>query len=418
MSRKALYLLLASLLSAAPVCAHETVALPRPGVSDQIPTALVRAPARSLEGVENQEVQFAWRLDATQPLTQAQPYRSESLESWELVSAEVLARGHRLRITVPGAIVRLSPADAARAPIDPLSVLVVKDGRSYANGSGMSSVLGADEVASGVAPFPEGSSAFRLASNLGVGEFELRAETSGATLVHVYEPGSDVRLGLSAERMSYLSGETLRLDVDLQNAGRAMTASSWTANVLAPDGRRWPLSITRAADGGYEAQWTVAEAASTPGLFEVEVQARADLDRSSLLRNAKTSFAVALPTARFAGGIRNMPVRMVGPVYLFEVDVEVATRSRYQLEGSLYGTDPKSGRMVPVATAQTAAVLETGTTPVTLLFGPDVLEGANVMAPWELRDLRLMDQPSLSVIERRELAYVIAGEIVLPPPDR
>jgi hypothetical protein len=171
---------------------------------------------------------------------------------------------------------------------------------------------------------------------------------------------------------------------------------------LAPpgDGDRVPSSLSTAAQENVDA------------LESAPVQAawRLDPDSAGTLQHAPGDapaiLSVRVPSARLTGAARSVPVRMRDPVVYLEFDVEVAATSRYQIGGVLYGTD-NSGAKVPLAMAQSAQRLEPGVHGMTLLFGPDILDSVAAGAPWEIRDLQLVNLADMSVQEQRERALVV-----------
>ena len=83
--------------------------------------------------------------------------------------------------------------------------------------------------------------------------------------------------------------------------------------------------------------------------------------------------------------------------------IQAAMASRYQLAGTLYGTR-SDGSLVPAAVAHSAAWLGVGTASITLNFDGSSMTESQLKAPYELRDLRLINQADMSLIERRERA--------------
>ena len=79
--------------------------------------------------------------------------------------------------------------------------------------------------------------------------------------------------------------------------------------------------------------------------------------------------------------------------------------SRYQASAVLYGTGA-DGQLHPAAIAQSAAWLERGKTSLNLRYDASSLATA-LGAPWELRDLRLVNQADMGLLERRERALVL-----------
>ena len=125
-----------------------------------------------------------------------------------------------------------------------------------------------------------------------------------------------------------------------------------------------------------------------------------------MLRDARTAVMVSLPTARFTGEAEVL--RRDGGM-VFQMPVETAAAGRYELRGTLYGSDP-SGELKPMAIAHGAQVVSAGSGVLELRFTPDVMNPA-LSAPYALRDLSLSDQSRMSLSEQRREALDIA---VLP----
>ena len=80
---------------------------------------------------------------------------------------------------------------------------------------------------------------------------------------------------------------------------------------------------------------------------------------------------------------------------------------RYEARGVLYAT-AADGTLRPAGIAHSAAWLEAGTGSVELAFGREVLDGSELGTPFEVRDLRLIDQVSMGLLHRQERALEIA----------
>lgn len=395
----------ALLLALAPLSAAE-LQLRAAGPQDSVPgklsaQALKRVPA------ETQALDFAWRLDADHKLQAvAEPYRAQSKEYWDTRSAAELAKGVAISTTAAGAVVRLSPvAGGNTKSIRASDVILLKDGRAYANGSGMESAADSDDLHKSGAVFSDGTTAFRIDPALGTGHFELKlAQADGDVVVHVFEPQSSVQLELKASRGSYLQGAPIRIDAALIDGSSARGVDLMRGAITSPGGQVREFQFVADKNGGYSAQLTADfEPESVDGLYEIHAFASAKLSEARVLRDARTAFAYTVPSARFTGAARDVPVRMREPVVYLQFDVEVAASGRYQIGGVLYGST-SDGEMVPVAMAQSARVLDAGVHAMDLVFGPDVLDGVKAGAPWQIRDLQLIDQGSMGLLEQRVFA--------------
>jgi hypothetical protein len=353
----------------------------------------------------SEELHYAWALEKSIALdTAATPFEAESREFWADHDADALQRGIRIHTTAPGALVRLSPIGNVRAPLQPADLVIERNGRLLANNSALVSVARPQDLAEGTAPFPEGSSAFRLDAALGAGEFILRAPTaSDRYLVHVFEPDSNDVLKLQAATDTHLAGDSLNLRADFQRAGRSVAADRMAGVLTAPDGRSFELSFVRQRDGSYQANLPTPPAAAMGG--PVLWQAHTFSSAGEILRDAKTAIAVTNPVARLNGQTEQLALRAHGTNVVVQFGIESAVSSRLQLTGTLWGTTT-TGALVPVASAQTAKMVSAGNEGVLeLRFMTDVVDPAGVRAPFEIRDLRLLNQADMGLLERRQRAW-------------
>ena len=164
------------------------------------------------------------------------------------------------------------------------------------------------------------------------------------------------------------------------------------------------MKFAHNTDGSFNASFTPDAAhAVGPQLWEAHVFTAANDGKLSVLRDAKTAFAVSAPTAHFAGAAQ-AHTDAAGVHATFDLDAGAA--SRYQVSGVLYGT-ASDGAMRAVAIGQSASWLEAGKGQIGLSFDADIVGASGLHAPFEVRDLRLIDQATMSLVERRERALVI-----------
>lgn len=377
-----------------PASAQDQVAAPlRAPVAGQLETAdLDRTP-----------VAVSWALDPAAALdARPQAFVQESREYWLDASEAELQRGVSLALSAPGAVIRLSPhAGNTGARIGRSDILLRAPGPHLQADTLMQALADEDALREAGMDVPAGSVALRLADGYAGNRIELAVPTArGAWLVHVYEPNSKVVLRLGAERDSVAAGNALRVHAGFP-AGTAPSAISGL--ISAPDGHSQPLEFTRDADGHFTAQ-VVPDIthAGARGLWEIHAYAQATFP--AVPRDARSAFSVALPVARLDGRVERTANRSKPLALRF--GVEAAAASRYQLSAVLYGR-AADGSQRPAATAQSAAWLETGKGFIELEFDAASLSSGGLASPWELRDLRLVDQADLGLLERRERALLI-----------
>jgi hypothetical protein len=404
LSRTAAIALLGSLVLAGNALGAEAMRLLARSANDQVPAAL-RAPASgklATAHLDRVPVAVSWALDAAQALdARPQPFTSESREYWIDASEAEMQAGLPLTLSAPGAVIRISPHGATRSAIAASDVQLSVAGRRLDNAGALRGLASEDELRAAGMDAPQGSVALRLADTVPTGIVRLALPTAqGRYLVHVHEPASTLVLKLGAERDSVVGTEPLRIRASLAGA----TLQRIGGMISAPDGASQDLSFARQADGSYLASVTPDVAhAGDPGLWEVHAFAVSD-GKLAVPRDARTAFAVSVPVARFDGtatrndnaGRRELALR---------IGVEATVASRYQVSAVLYGTGA-DGKLHPAAVAQSAAWLERGKGSLDLRYDAASLATA-LGSPWELRDLRLLNQADMGVIERRERALVL-----------
>lgn len=405
--------LITVLLAVAAAPAGAQVLLPA-GAGDLAAEALVSAPRHKAADAPRDAVTFSRTLDPSVALAgRSEPFVSRSKEYFVDVTAQDLRDGVPLYTTAPGALVRLNPAGrngetatTDKAAIEPASlVLTAADGKAYGGGSGMDLIVGPEQLKAAGAPFVEGTSAFRIREDLGAGTFELRADGLAAKserrfVVHVLDRGSAVELELRTTATDYLHGQTLVVEARLAGATR-VRATQIEGFVSSPAGRAWPLELRRGGDGLYTGSLVLdAIEAPAPGLWEAHVSAQGLASGHAVLRAGRTAFGCTAPGARFAG---DADVTVSAGKLAVSLAVETAAPSRYEARGVLYAT-ADDGSLRPAALSHHGAWLEAGSGFLELSFDPTTLADQGLGAPFEVRDLRLVDQVSMGLLHRQERA--------------
>lgn len=366
------------------LAAHAAVAaqpMRAPAAGDQVPARLVAMPAPSA-AIERAPVSFAWKLDPNAALSAAQPHVAQSREYWQTVDAAELRQGVSVKTSAPGALIRVSPARGARA-LDQ-NALRINDASGAAR---IERLASAKQLADAGMDVQDGTVIAKLAPEAGAGAYTLRAaQAEGRYLVHVFEPQSTDVLNAAVDRQHALAGDTVRVNVGFDRAGKRAQAQA-DALLVAPDGRSWPVAVGK--DGTARVKLP-ANAGNAQGLWEVQVFASAD----GVQRDARTAFAVAAPTARFKGqfAFNATTMRMALPV-------QAGSVGRYEARGTLYAT-ASDGQMRPVSQAHSAAWMHRGNGMLVLQFDRSHLP-AGYGAPFEVRDLALNDQSRMAPLESR-----------------
>jgi hypothetical protein len=404
MRNKTLSLLLSLVLLAGIAGAQSRVTLTPPADGDLAPNTLVAPVGTKAAAVPTEPVSLSWGLDQSKALEAPAPFVAQSREYFLDLTADELGAGVDFATLAPGALLRLNPAPgsaAKAAPLDPLRISVTTaEKATFAGGTGFDQLASSDQLKAAGAPFVEGTVAFRLSPEVGAGALKLTVSDLEGTdryVLHVFDRGSDAALALNTDRASYLHGGTLVAEARLAGA-RVIEGF-----VTSPAGRAWPVSFEALGDGLFRASLELdALEAPVPGLWQVHASAEAVLDGVTFQRNARTAFDVAVPSARLNGEVSLAKGAQMG----VRLGVEAAAAGRYEVRGVLYGT-ARDGSQLPVAVAHSAAWLEAGNGELLLTFDRQALVDSGLRAPFAVRDLRLLDQGNLALLQHQDLGLVI-----------
>ena len=362
----------------------------------------------TVPGVSHDAVSFTFPVAADTALAAAPtPFETRSREYFVEVTGAELRAGTTIFTTAPNALVRINPAAAeqvkgaaAELAIAPSSLVIrTAAGDELRAADATSQLVDAEQIKATGVPFAAGTTAFRLSPSVGVGALTLAAPDlrSNATYaIHVFDVKSNAVLSLSAAAMDFFHSQDLRINARFEDAAGSFGADHVQGFVTSPSGDAWPVSWTLGDRGQMSATLPLdAVQGAGQGLWELHMAAAGERDGLTVMRNATTAFAVHLPTAALNGEVTVAR----GQGLSLELGVSVAEAGRYEARGVLFGTDA-SGAMVPFAAAHSANWLsEDGH--LTLSVEADLLRQADVRAPFEVRDLRLLDQGRMGVLHRQ-----------------
>lgn len=380
-------LIAASLVSLS-FAAYAAKPLSPTGTGDQVPTQLVSLPAPAGQ-FERAPVSFAWALDPHAPLATPEPYTAESREYWHTVEGSQLRQGVELTTTAPGTLIRISPARGSAA-LDAGDITVQGNARAVR----LEQAAGAEELRAAGMEVGAGTAVVKLARENAAGRYTLRAPSAqGRYVMHVFEPESDVVLRARADRTHVLGGETVAVSVAMTRGDRPV-ATRAEALLVGPDGSTQPIRVTQDAAGNLSARVRLPlQASASAGLWELQVFASGD----GISRDARTAFGVSAPTARFRDDIS-----FDAQTLQATVPVEAGSPGRYEARATLFATGP-DGVQRPVSQAHAAAWLERGDGTLVLTFDRSHVPD-HYGAPFETRQLQLIDQSRMAPLESRERA--------------
>ncbi len=328
----------------------------------------------------------------------------ESRQYWVDVSAQALERGVKLPISAPGSVIRVSALDSGTGlQLDPGRLELSINGQSL-DRSAVETASGSQMRQQGMR-VPQDSLAFRLPIDSQAGSLEMRmTDTAIQTpmVIHVYEPESPWVARMSAARSSFLSDQPIELELVLDDGGKTFSVDQVSAMLVSPDADQM-IDLSRSDDAGkLQAIVPISVVSAAPGLHEVHAYVEHNIDGMTVKRDLKLAIGVAPPSGRFTGQVDNL-----SPLGLnLNLGVEVAVEGRYQVNAEIFGTNER-GELEPLAFTQSAAVLEAGSGRIGIGVDADILRTSGLSAPFEIRNLQLMDQGRMFVLEHREQALTV-----------
>ncbi|ACV27222.1 DUF4785 domain-containing protein [Kangiella koreensis] len=344
---------------------------------------------------------FSIGADSKFAITQSQHIPATQSREYSLdVNGQSLQRGVSLTTSAPGALVRISAADGRSAVEPQMMNISQKGGKSFAKGSGFDMLVDSNSMQAQGIGFQRGTTGFKLADELGKGEFTLQTNQkinpNGKYLINVFEKNSDTALYLKSKSGSYFKGETLKVDAQVFDQGQAQTIRNIKGQLVSPTGQSYPVIFKKSGDG-YQVKMPMKMAVdNVPGaLWELHTEVKAHVNGKLVQRNGRVPFSYDQMTAsagsnvQVVGGDKNLKAM---------VPVSVKKDSRFEVRGVLYGTD-KVGNMKPIMVTHTADNLSRGAGQITMEFDSSILAKSGLSAPYELRNVELRDQSQMAILK-------------------
>jgi len=355
--------------------------------------------------VEKQTIHFSHPISPKAELSlTSKGYDSVSDEYWFEVSGKQLNQGIDLSISHPGSLIRLSsqknkneflPTDSA---IDPNDIeLFTTDNKTKA----FSKVVApfqqsiTQEKLATANIFPN-SSAIKLSDNIASGVYKLKVNKDlidhQRYIINVKEKDSLYKLHLSTPSQSYSAGQLINFEANIKHESRNLSRGENTAFIKMPSGERKSVELVN-HNGQY--QVTVPEnfdGQRVGELYELHLASTVFDNKVKVQRNDKFAFAITQPTARMTG---NLVVNKTAAT----VSLDVASEGRYEVSGIVYGKNNK-GVLTQIMLSRSAYYLSPGEQEVELRFDNDILRKSGITAPYSIKNLKLMDQSRMAVLQQ------------------
>ncbi len=237
----------------------------------------------------------------------------------------------------------------------------------------------------------QNTSAFKIAKEMGKGEFTLSTNKSIADseeyLVHVFDKNSNVALEVSAAKNSLSQGDNLNVNAHFSDH-KNIVSEKVSATLIAPDGREVSLPVSAKADRISINAPLDVNAQRKPGeLWKLVVTAE-QKDNAHVKRVAEVALDIHQKTASIAK-FDNQNA---------EVQLQVEQPGRYEVRAWVFGKDAQ-GNDVPAYIQYAAKWFEPGQNALSLEIDEQQLLQSDAKPPFSVKQLQLLDQTRLSALE-------------------
>ena len=359
---------------------------------------------------ETAPVKFAWALDGVTAESPGQSIaRVESRQYWVDATGADLSSGVSLPLTSRGAVIRVSPLETGGdIGIDPASVQLSVNGKRFDSTKSMMQVTDGASLQRLGMSVPAQTIAFKLDKAIPPGKLDLavaRLPADQKLVVHVFEPDSDWVAELALPRDTFVAGETLEFDFGLGDGNGTTRVDSVQAVLADPYAdKTWALEIDKADGTLTRLAPSDRFVSGQDGLFEAYVYLETVQDGLTIRRDLKLPVSIVPPLARFTG----QTLATLDDGLTLAIGVQTAVPGRFQLNGQVFGT-AADGSLKPLAMAQSAAVIESFAGSIELQVSADLLAASGLRAPFEVRNLELLDQGRMFVLQRQQRALVLGN---------
>jgi hypothetical protein len=208
----------------------------------------------------------------------------------------------------------------------------------------------------------------QIKASLGSGQFSLQGDAkkqnlNDSYLLSVYDKYSSTSLEVSTDSLNYLYGDQIKATILLNDEENEYSLGDIEASLAGPSGEVIPMSLSEKRPNQFEASATLEnELYERGGNWYVNVAVNAQFDSGTVSRTGRSAFSYAVPSAT----LLNVKKISSQPVIL-EATINVATASRYSLQGALFGERTKAS-IKPLEHSQTSEWLEPGIQKVQFTF--------------------------------------------------
>lgn len=347
-----------------------------------------------------QAVSYSYKLDKSEKLNfEVAPYVENSKQYWIDSTAAKLVNGITLPVTGGNTVIRISPLTNDKSiQLDASMIKIQNNGKA----SELKVFADSAQLKATGAAFSENTIALMV--NTIAGEINLKVD--GFTdetpfVVHVLEPNSEYVLSLKTTQATYNANQKISINTKILFRNDKINADL-QGYINRPDGSvLGNLDFTQDSEGDFVAEIDATGSQGlAQGLWEVHVFAKSHDKGIEIMRDAQTSFAVNLNTAKFDGQLTMSDVNI-------NVGIQVGLEGRYEVRGVLMGTDADTFKQKPIAMSMAAAWLDIGSQSITLPINEKLMQESGLIAPFSIKNVQLTNQTYLAPVQTVKLGIDI-----------
>lgn len=301
--------------------------------------------------LSHDRLEYKWPISNNQKITSAITNKQKSYSYHQKITTKQLQAGVTLSHLSVGAIIRISPITTKEMPHLLLEtpahrLLTLKEASFLYTEDDLRAFSKPKEIMA------------QLKTELGKGNFILRGQidkpNNNEFILHIFDKNSVTHLDVETDSLFYQYGDTLIATISLHNDMRHFSIEHIEAILISPSGDEVPLNIMEKSSNQFEATGILTSDVSDNGEnWYIKVAILSNKESGPILRDAQTAFSYSIPSAT----LLNIKKSTTQPL-VFIATVDVATPSRYSLQGVLYQN--KEGKLSALEAAQTSEWLESG----------------------------------------------------------
>jgi hypothetical protein len=358
---------------------------------------------------------FSVMLDSSTNLTLGDNKAEASSKSYyQAVTGAELQKGFDIYTSGKGAVVRLTPLANNKTQsqshlIDPNQLIIASaSGEVKANSESMALVADSSTLKQSFPELFESTAAFKMSNEMGAGTFTLKSvqglDANSEYMINVLDKNSPHSLQVESKTHSYQFNEKLSLKSRI-TALTGPLSSKASAELIAPDGRRWPLSIQQQGNELKIESNIDMDTERHPGkLWKVVVDLSAKHNQTLIKRTAELAIDIHSQTAK----MKRFKVSSNGA----RLEIDVLRSGRYEARAWLYALDANQ-QWQPAMLLYGADWFEPGMGQLQLPFDTAKLVAAGLSGKLKVGQVQLLDQSRLSVLSTKVGNWRVSKETSL-----